>query len=96
MSTTIDDYRCKLIDKILFAGSDEDVMRYADAAMKGLEQHKVNGHIIFRFVTKMIGELENYCPMEEHAQQWSNVKVARNYFNQIKQKFGPEPLPKFQ
>ncbi len=87
MSTSIDDYRCKLIDKILFAGSDDEVIRYADAAMKGLEQHKVNGHIVARFVTKMMGELENYCPMEEDARQWSNVKVARNYFNQIKQKF---------
>ena len=96
MSTSIDDYRCKLIDKILFAGSDEEAIRYADAAMKGLEQHKVNGHIVARFVTKMIRELENYSPMEEHGRQWSNVKVARNYFNQIKQKIEPEPLPKFQ
>lgn len=96
MSATIDDYRCKLINKILFAGSDEEVMRYADAAMTGLEQHKVNGHIVARFVTKMIGELENYTPMEEHAQQWSNVRVARIYFSLIKQKFESEPQRKIQ
>ena len=96
MPTTIDDYRCKLINKILFAGSEEDVMRYADAAMKGLEQHKVNGHIISRFVTKLIGELEKYNPMDEEAQQWSNVRVAIIYFSHIKQKFDAEQLPKFQ
>jgi hypothetical protein len=96
MSTTIDDYRCKLINKILFAGSEEEVRRFVDEAMKGLEQHKVNGHIVARFVDKMISELENFNPMEKDAQQWSNIKMARVHFSQIKQTFETEPLRKIK
>ena len=92
----MDDYRCKLINKILFAGSEEEVRRFIDGAMKGLEQHKVNGHIVARFLDKVIGELENFNPTEKDTQQWSNIKRARVQFSQIKQKFETEPLRKSQ
>lgn len=85
MSLSLDEYRCKLINKILFAGSQVEVRRLCDASMKGLEQHKVNGHIVARFVDKMISELEQFNPMNKDAQQWSNIRMARIQFNRIKQ-----------
>jgi len=84
MTQTIDDYRCKLINKVLFAGSQKEVRRFIDAAMKGLEEHKVNGHIVARFVDKVISDLEQFNPLDYDAQQWANIKMARILFNKIK------------
>ena len=85
MPLSLDEYRCKLITKISFAGSQDEVKRFCDAAMKGLEHHKVNGHIVARFVNKTISELEQFNPMKKDAQQWSNIQMARIHFNRIKQ-----------
>lgn len=85
MSLSLDEFRSKLINKILFAGSQEEVKRFCDAAIKGLEHHKINGHIIARFVDKMINELSTFNPMSKDAQQWSNIQMARIYLNRIKQ-----------
>src|SRR5688572_24762634 len=68
MLLSLDEYRCKLINKLLFAGSQEEVRRFCDAAMKSLEHHKVNGHLVARFVEKMIGELNQFNPMDKDAQ----------------------------
>ncbi len=85
MSLSLDEFRCKLINKILLAGSQEDVKRFCAAAIKGLEQHKVHGHFILSFVDKAIGELEKFSPMNKDAQQWSNITMARIFFNRMKQ-----------
>ena len=84
MPLSLDEYRCKLINKILFAASQEEVKRYCDAAMKGLELHNVNGHIVIRFIDKIISELELFNPMNKNAQQWSNIQLARIQFNRIR------------
>jgi hypothetical protein len=84
MSPSLDEYRCKLINKILLADSQEEVKRFCDAAMKALEHHKVNGHIVARFVEKIISELEQFNPMDKDAQQWSNIHMARIVLKQIK------------
>ncbi|HEX9510212.1 MAG TPA: hypothetical protein VF939_06995 [Puia sp.] len=84
MSITINDYRCKLINKILFSTSQEEVKRYIDTAMKGLLQHKVNGHLVTRFVERTAKDLAEFNPMDRDAQQWANIKMARIQFNQIK------------
>lgn len=85
MPLSLDEYKCKLITKILFVGSQYEVKRFCDAAMKGLDHHKVNGHIVARFVDKIISELERFNPMKKDAQQWSNIQIARIHFNRIKQ-----------
>ena len=85
MPLSLDEYRCKLINKILFAGSQGEVKRFCDAALKGLEYHKINAHIIVRFVDKMISGLEQFNPVKKDAQQWSNIQMARIQFNRIKQ-----------
>ncbi|MGE5107105.1 MAG: hypothetical protein ACM3H8_06155 [Sphingobacteriales bacterium] len=85
MTLSLDEYRNKLINKILFACSQEEVRRFCHAAMKGLEQHKVNGHIATRFADKIIKELEQFDPVNKNAQQWSNIKMAKIEINRIKQ-----------
>ncbi len=86
MSLSLTDYRAKLLSKIMSAASQEEVKRYIDTAMKSLEQYKLNGHIISRFVDKTIDELELYSPLNKDEKQWTNIKMARICFNQIKRK----------
>ncbi len=86
MSLSLTEYRIKLITKIMFASSQNEVKRYIDASVKSLEQNKLNGHIITRFTDKMLDELESFSPLNKEAQQWSNIKMARICFNQIKRK----------
>ena len=93
MSITMDDYGCKLVNKILFAASQEEVKRYARAAMKGMESHKVNGHLVARFVDKMILQLREFSPMNYDAQQWTNIKMALILFNQIKRSLSTGASP---
>lgn len=83
MPLTIDEYRCKLITKILFAQSPDEVTRFIDVAMKSLKDHKVNGYIITRFVTKTIHHLGEFSPIDHNAQQWTNIKLARKKFDYI-------------
>lgn len=86
MSLSLAAYRTKLIAKIMSASSQDEVKRYIDTAMKSLEQHNLNGHIVTRFTEKMLDELESFSPMNKNAQQLSNIKMAGICFNQIKRK----------
>lgn len=89
MSLSLDEYRTKLITKILFAASQEEVKRFINTAIKALEQNKVNGHIISRFIEKTVSDLELFNPMHKEAQQWSNIKMAIILFNRIKNEQDP-------
>jgi len=80
MQITLDDYRCKLINKILFASSQQDVKRFVNAAMKSLQEHKVNAHIIARFAQKTIKNLDEFHPIDYNTQQWINIHNARMHF----------------
>ncbi|MEO8769652.1 MAG: hypothetical protein ABI402_06195 [Ferruginibacter sp.] len=91
MSLSLTEYQGKLISKIMCATSQEEVKRYIETAMKSLELYKLNGHIIHRFVDKIIYELELFSPINKNANQWSNIKMARVCFNKIKTKFEMMP-----
>lgn len=83
MSLSLDSYRAKLINKILQAASQEDVKRFIAMAIKSLEQHKLNGHIVTRFLEKTTTQLELLDPMEKSAQEWSNIQMARILLKRI-------------
>jgi hypothetical protein len=57
-----------------------------------LEQNRVKGHIIARFVDKMIEELDTFSPMNKDAQHWSNIRVATILFNRVKNKLQCPPI----
>jgi hypothetical protein len=84
MSLSLNEYRTKLVNKILFAGSQEEVKRFIDAAIKALEQNKVNGHIVDRFIEKITSDLEEFNPIRKEAQQWSNIQRAKILFFRIR------------
>ena len=80
MSLTLTEYRCKLINKILFARSEDEVNRFVEAGIRGLRAHKINGHLIARFVEKATQDLDNFHSANKDAQQWANIRTARIQF----------------
>ena len=84
MSLSLDEYRTKIINYILHAKSNDEVSRFIDTAINSLEHNRVNGHIIVRFVDRIIGEFDEFNPMNEDAQHWSNIRVAKILFKRIK------------
>lgn len=75
----------KLINKILFAASQQEVKNFISTDIKILEQQKRGKELIGQFVKKVISELESFNPLKQDAQQWSNIKMARIIFNRVKQ-----------
>ena len=86
MSLSLDEYRCKLINKILLADTLTEAKRYCDAAMKGFVLHKVNRHIVARFVGRMLSELDSYNQAKMENQHWNNLQMAKIYFKVIKER----------
>ena len=84
MSLLLDEQRVKLINKILFAGSQEDVKQVIDAAVKLLNQNRLNSEIIDGYFNLIISDLELFSPLKKDAQQWSNIQMARIYFHRLK------------
>lgn len=89
MSLSIHDFRCKLITKIVFAASQDEVKRYIDTAMKALSDRKVNGHLVARFVEKTLKDLEGFSPADHGSPQWANIRIARIQLSKAKRS-GPE------
>lgn len=84
MSLALDEFRAILIRKILRASSQEEVARCIEAAMAEIENKKVNGHIVVRFVDKINVQLDLFSPLKKDAQEWSNINMARILFTRIK------------
>ena len=92
MARTLDDYRRKLINKILFSSSPEEVRRFSDTAIRSLIEHKVHGYIIVRFIDKTILDLEQLNPINKEEQQWNNITMAKDHFIQFRKKFENNPI----
>jgi len=84
MLLSLTDYRSKLITKIMFSNSQEEVKRYIISATKSLEKHKLNGHLITQFVDKTMDELAMFVPMNKDSHQRSNIQMAKIQFTRIK------------
>ena len=92
MARTLDDYRRKLINKILFSTSPEEVRRFSNTAIRSLIDHKVHGYIIVRFIDKTILDLEQLNPINKEEQQWNNITMAKDHFVQFRKKFENNPI----
>jgi len=86
MALTLDDYKCKIVNELLFATCQEEVIQFIDDIISELKNNKLNGHIIIRFVDKILSELDHFSPFSIESQQWSNCKMARISLNRIKNK----------
>ncbi len=80
----MNNHRCKLVTDIVFSTSQEEVKRYIQTAMNDLFQHKVNKHLVNRFVERIRKDLAEFKPMNYGSQQWSNIESAMNHFDRLK------------
>ena len=87
MARTLDDYRRKLINKILLSASPEEVRRFGNTAIRSLIEHKVLGYIIVRFIDKTINDLHEFNLLKKDELQWTNIAMAKEHFNQLRKKF---------
>jgi len=92
MASTLDDYRHKLVNKIIFSTSPEEVRRYSNTAIRSLIDHKVHGYIIVRFIDKTLVDLEHLNPINKEERQWNNITLAKDYFAQFRKKFENNPI----
>ena len=87
MARTLDEYRHKLIDKILLAASPQDALRFSDTAIRSLNEHKVHGYIIVRFIDKTLLNLEEVAALRIGENQYQNIKSAISHFTHIRKKY---------
>lgn len=87
MARTLDEYRHKLIDKILLAGSPQDALRFSDTAIRSLNEHKVHSYIIVRFIDKTLLNLEEVSALRIGENQYHNVKSAIDHFVHVRRKY---------
>ena len=84
MPVNIHDFRCNLINKILFSTSQDEVKKNIAASMKFLTTKPVAEDLMLPFIERISKDLSEFNPMDQGAQQWANIKMARIQFNQIK------------
>ena len=87
MARTLDEYRHKLIDKILLAESSRDVLRFSDTALRSLNEHDVHSYIIVRFIDKTLMNLEEVSALRIGEKQQSNIKSAIDHFIHVRRKY---------
>ena len=88
MARTLDEYRRKLIDKILLAASPEDAIRFSETAIRSLNEHKVHGYIIVRFIDKTLLNLEEVAVHYGSVKgSPKTIKIAFDHFTQVRKKF---------
>lgn len=92
MPRTLDDYRRKLIQKILLSSSTTEVRRFVNTAVRSLLDHKVHGYIILRFINRTISELETFVPPGNDVQQTGNLRAAIDQFLQFRRQFEGTPV----
>jgi hypothetical protein len=84
MSAYLNEQKASLINKIMFANSQEEVQQFIDASVKSMQQNDKDETIVSDFVDKISNELYQFNPMINDAKQWSNIKMARIVVNRIR------------
>jgi len=92
MTFLSDENRARLINDILLAASNDEVKKLIYATTGSFEQARDEGYLLYQFVDKMVDELGLFTPMNNGAQQWSNIQLAKVLFRRIQRRMH-EQLP---
>lgn len=74
-----------LSEKILRAGSDQEVTKICESTTAALLQEDKNRDVTYNFIERVIVILEGYNPRNKNLRQWSNSYVAKNYFHRFRE-----------
>jgi hypothetical protein len=83
MSSSLSEYRTRLTNNILHAGSDAAVLSHIEQAISYLKQKSVNGHLIIRLVDRLSKELELISLLDSHARYKENIETAKKILTGI-------------
>lgn len=84
MTLNLERWKEDLITKILFAATQAEVEEYVDVTVQKLQRRGIEGLPLSNFTDTVLEQLEVFSPMDESAQQWSNISVAKILFNRLK------------
>lgn len=82
----LDDYRHKLIEKIIQADSLEEIKWRLIGAVDDLKDHELNGHLIHRFIDKSINQLNGLSLLDADIKTGLNSKFAKTQLELIKRR----------
>ena len=85
MNTSLDKFRAKLVIKILYAGSLNELKRFIEAAVKSLRKEKVESHYIAGFIDKVLHQLEFIISSTTDALKLGNLTNAKNFLQHTRQ-----------
>lgn len=84
MVAAINTFCCKLINKLLFADSHDEMQTIIYTAVKELKEHTVHNYIIGRLLDKTIESLGDMKPYDNNSQQYANIKMSKIALTQFK------------
>lgn len=82
----LDDYRHKLVDEILTAGSYEQIKLFLLTAVKRMKEHDVHEHLISWFIDKTLNQLHGIRLLSEDFRRELNIKYAQSQLELIKRR----------
>ena len=82
MDTALPEYRQKLIVKIIAARSEDQIRRFIETVFRTLATRSINGHIIERFLDKLVNELNER--LKDNLQSVDNIRFAIQVLQSIK------------
>lgn len=84
LCNTTDDFKDKLVGKIISAESCEQVRRYVATALRSLQEHKVNPFIVSRFIDKSIITADKLKSAEGDGRISANIECAKAALEEAK------------
>ena len=79
MKTSLDKFRAKLIIKLLYAGSFQELKRFIDAAVSALKKGTPDVSSITMFIDKVLHQLEFIASFSTNAIELGNITKAKTF-----------------
>ena len=84
---SLETFAAKLVDKVINANSPTAIERYISVAVKALDNNKINGYIIQRFIDRASRYLDTYPTLT--SDQQLNSETARIHLQKFRSALGP-------
>ena len=84
MSLSLDIHRAKLVVRILYARSQDDIQWFISVAIQEMTKNRVDRYVIIRFIDKIINQLELINPLVPTDQE-KNMTAAKDFLHKEKQ-----------
>ena len=87
MTETLDNLRCRFINNVLLAASQEAVSHYSDQLLLDLQSYPLPDDGIARFLSSVLIDLDSFDPISRDARQWNNISAAKIFCRRIHQRY---------